>query len=73
MTGSDYVGIATLITAFGAAVVSIIVALKQREVHTVVTDVAHQLETPNGSTVGEIIAGNDPAGVQEHTPTEVKP
>ena len=64
MTAADYVGIGTLITATAAAAVSIIVAIRQTAVKAVAEDTNRQVQTPNGATLGEIVAGNDLSGVQ---------
>jgi hypothetical protein len=55
MSASDYVGIATLITATAAAIVSIIVALKQVNVHAHVEAIDQAVRTSNGRTIGQMV------------------
>lgn len=66
MSAADYVGIAGLITSTGAVAVSIIIAFRQDGIRGQVEEVHTAVSTPNGATIGEIVAGNDPAGVQDH-------
>lgn len=56
MQASDYVGIGTLITATSAAVVSIIVALKQSDARNAVARVEAQVDTPGAMSLGETMA-----------------
>lgn len=63
MTPSDYVGIATCITATAAAVVSIIVALRQPKIAKRVEEVHAAVSTANGHTIGELVEGNEARAV----------
>lgn len=65
MSTSDFVGISTLITATSAAIVSIIVALRQTSVRAEVSAVANQVATRNGKTMGEIIDGYEDRRVED--------
>lgn len=56
---TDYVGIGTLVAAIGAAIVSIIVALRQPIIGAQVKDVREQVGTTNGHTIGQLIEGNE--------------
>ena len=59
MLGTDYVGIATVISATAAAVVSVIVALRQGTTQAKVDAVHAEVKTSNGQTLGEIVEAND--------------
>ena len=59
MSASDYVGIATLITAAGAAVVSIVVALRQHDTRNEVAAVHDAVRTSNGDTIGQLIEAGE--------------
>lgn len=67
MTAADYVGIATLITALGAAVVSIVVALRQSGVKQQIDAVHEEVKTGNGLTIGML------AGATEARRTDALP
>lgn len=56
MTAADYVGIATLITAAGAAVTSAIVAIRQASVKATIENTNAQVQSPGDATIGETIA-----------------
>lgn len=73
MTTTDYIGIGTLITAAAAAVVSIIVALRQSQTHAAVAEVQQAVQTSNGATIGEIIEANDITGVSGDPHRKVEP
>lgn len=64
MSPSDYVGIATCITATAAAVVSIIVAVRQVGTVKKVEEVHAAVSTANGHTLGELVEGNEARAVQ---------
>lgn len=66
----DFVGIATLVSAMGASVAGIIAALVNRGTKAKVEEVHHQVQTPNGATIGEIVAANDLTGVQHDDTTK---
>lgn len=51
---TDYIGLGTLISALGATIVSIIVALRQSGVKGQVDEVHAAVTTANGSTLGMI-------------------
>lgn len=55
MAAADYVGIATCITATAAAVVSIVVAIRQTDTVKKVDEVHAAVSTSNGSTLGQAI------------------
>lgn len=57
MATADYIGICTLITSLGAAIVSIIVALRQTQTHAQLDRVATEVTTANGKSVANIIEG----------------
>jgi hypothetical protein len=59
MSASDYVGVATLITATAAALVSIIVAIKQVNVHAHVDAIDTAVRTSDGRTIGEMVETNE--------------
>jgi hypothetical protein len=48
----DYIGLGTLVSAIGATIVSIIVALRQSSVKGQVNDVHAAVTTSNGNTLG---------------------
>lgn len=62
MTAADYVGVAGLITSTSAAIVAIIVALRQTGTKAQVEAIHGELRTSNGTTVGEIVERNDLLG-----------
>jgi hypothetical protein len=51
---TDYVGLGTLISAIGATIVSIIVALRQQGTKDAVREVHDAVKTANGQTLGEL-------------------
>lgn len=55
MSPSDYVGIATCITATAAAAVSIIVAVRQGAVKSQVEEVHAAVSMSNGTTMGQAV------------------
>lgn len=60
IVATDYVGVATVISATAAAFVSVLVALRQTHVQRKLEDVSDKVTTPPGaSTIGEIVAAND--------------
>lgn len=61
MSASDYVGIATCITATAAAVVSIVVAFRQNGTVKKVDDVHAAVSMSNGATLGGIVEQIDRA------------
>lgn len=63
MNADTYVGIATCITATAAAVVSIIVALRQPAIGKKVDEVHAAVSTSNGHTLGELVEGNEARSV----------
>lgn len=63
MLALDYVGLGTLITAVGATVVSIIVAIRQTGTHSQIADVQRSVKMSNGDTLAqgvEKISANNP-------------
>lgn len=65
MTASDYVGIATLIGALGAAIVSIVVALRTNKIATTVDETRAAVHTSNGATIGELVETNQVRNVAQ--------
>lgn len=61
MTASDYVGIATCITATAAAIVSIIVAIRQTDTVKKVDEVHAAVSMSNGTTLGGTVEQIDRA------------
>lgn len=59
IAATDYIGLGALITATAAAIVSIIVALRQNPIARKVDDVHEAVKTSNGTTIGEIVEAND--------------
>lgn len=55
MTAESWIGIATCITATAAAIVSIIVAIRQPAIGKKVDDVHAAVSMSNGSTLGQVI------------------
>jgi len=53
---SDYIGIGALITATAAAVVSVIVALRQTSASAQVEEIHTAVSTPGSATIGELAA-----------------
>lgn len=64
MTAADYAGIVTCIGALTGGITSVIVALRQRETKAQVEEIHTAVSTPNGATIGEIVAANDITGAQ---------
>ncbi len=56
---TDYVGLATAISALGAAVIGIIVALRQTAVKAIAADTNAKVTTKNGESVASIVEAND--------------
>lgn len=63
MGAADYVGIATCITATAAAVVSIVVAVRQPRIGQKLDEVHAAVSTSNGHTLGELVEGNEQRAV----------
>jgi hypothetical protein len=51
----DYVGIATIVSATAAAIVSIVVALRQTTTKAQTNEIHAAVSTSNGHTLGEVI------------------
>lgn len=56
MTGFDYSGASTLVSAISAAVVSILVAVRQHVMAPKVEQIREQVQTPGDQTLGETVA-----------------
>lgn len=65
MSAADYVGIATLITAMAAAIVSIIVALRQTGTQQQIEQVHDAVKTSNGQTIGQLAEAGEIRRVSE--------
>lgn len=72
MIGFDYIGFGTCVSAIAAAIVSIVVALRQTGTHAQISDVRDQLEMSNGATVGQVIEANDMTAVGGHPEPHIK-
>lgn len=59
MIATDLVGLGAFVSALGAAIVSIIVALQQRPIAAKVEEVHAQVTPANGETLAGITEGND--------------
>lgn len=70
---TDYIGLGTLITAAGATIVSIIVALRQTTTHAQLTDVKSAVTTSNGATLGELAETNQARNVAKDAAAEGTP
>lgn len=55
MLGTDYVGLGALISAIGAALVSVIVALRQSGTKSQVADIHDAVHMANGQTLGQVV------------------
>lgn len=54
IAATDYVGIGALVSAIAAAVVSIIVAIRQPIIGAKIQNIQEQVATSNGHTLGEV-------------------
>lgn len=73
MLATDYVGIGALISAIGAAAVSVIVAWRQTSTKTQVGDIHAAVSTSNGTTLAGVVEKIDRATETETPTPEVKP
>lgn len=73
MIATDYVGLGALISATGAAIVSIIVALKQRPLAAKVEEVHTQVTTSNGETLAQLVEKNDARHDKDSPPSRRTP
>jgi len=55
MIAIDYVGVATLVTAFGAAAASILAVVLARPIKQQTNDIHAAVTTSNGHTLGEVV------------------
>ena len=61
MIAVDYVGIATLITAFGAAIASVLAVVFGRAPHNQTADIHAAVTTSNGTTLAGVVEKIDRA------------
>lgn len=62
ITVQDGAVIASLITTTAAAIVSVVVAIRQTGTNARIDRVHEQVQTSNGRTIGDIIEANDLTG-----------
>jgi hypothetical protein len=70
---TDVTAIVTVIGAVSAAITSIIIAWRQSAVKAIAADTNAKVTTPNGTSIGEIIAANDLTGASDHHTPEGTP
>ncbi len=68
LANTDYVGLATAISALGAAVVGIIVALRQTAVKAIAADTNAKVTTSNGEPLAAVVEANDLRYLDPHNP-----
>lgn len=66
LAATDYIGIAALVSAVFAGLVSVIVALRQTGAKNDIATVKEAVKMSNGRTIGQVIEANDLTG-EQHT------
>jgi hypothetical protein len=70
---TDFVGLGALISAIGAAVVSVIVALRQTSTKAQINEVHAAVSTSNGETIADLVEKNDARNTAQDSNPEAKP